>query len=168
MNIRCIAYMLAAALLLGGCSAGVDRAQVADALASAERQAVHLAAFVAATKPAVETLSAAAADQANPETAAAARRMLDAYRAAEAALPAALAAIDQAKARLATLDADGAGKVPWYTVAGGLLLAIVPRVLGALVPPAKPLAEFFADLLWRATATRRQKAADTANPAPKV
>jgi hypothetical protein len=112
-------------------------------------------------------MAAAAADSDNPTAAAAAARILAAYNAARAALPEALAAITTAKDQLAQLEADAAGKVPWWTVAGGLLLTVVPRLLGALIPPAKPLAELAADLLWKATATRRQKQADTP-PAPKV
>jgi len=86
---------------------------------------------------------------------------------AYSALPEALAAITAAKGQLAQLEADSAGKVPWWSVAGGVLLTLAPRLLGALFPPAKPLAELAADLLWKATATRRQKQADTP-PAPKV
>ncbi len=167
MNRLHLAVLLVAALLLGGCS-GIDKERAAAALAAAETQATHLAAFVTATAPQAEALAAAAADSGNPTAAAAAARILSAYEAARAALPEALAAITTAKHQIAQLESDGAGKVPWWSVAGGLLLTMVPRLVGALVPPAKPLAEFAADLLWRVTATKRQKSADLAAQPPKA
>lgn len=152
---RFLPLALLAALLLTGC--GIDKERVAAALATAEHQATNLQAFIAATAPQVEALSAAAADTGNPTAAAAAAKLLAAYEAARAALPATVEAIEAARATLASLEADAAGKVPWYAVAGGLVLTWLPRLAGMLIPALQPLAAAWANLHWNTAATPKQK-----------
>lgn len=156
MRTPLLAVLLLPLLLLTGC--GIDKSRVEAELAQAERTAQNLAAFVAATQPQAEALAALAASADNPTAAAAAAKVLEALRVAQEALPKVNATIEATRTQLATLETDAAGKVPWWSILGSLVL-IVPRVLGG-----GPMAEAIANGLWSLFATKRQKAAD--NPLP--
>lgn len=151
-------------LFLAGCGVDLERAK-AD-LAKLEAQATELRQYIEKNRGAVEQLKALAAATGDKTFAEAAAKIEVAISVAVSKLPEVEATLASSRSNLSQLEADAQGKVPWYTVAGGLFLAIVPRVLGAFVPPAKPLAEFVANLAWNAMATKKQKAEDTA-PAAK-
>ena len=161
------ALLLLPLLLLatGGCSVPLDeyRAQ----LAALEQRAAELQDFVERNAPLLAQLDELASRSGDPAIATAASRLAASVAAARTALPEVTATLQDVRARTAQLEADAAGKVPWWSVAGGLLLALVPRLAGAAVPPLKPIAEILAEWGWRALATRRQQRADAARgPAP--
>ena len=160
--------IIACCLMLSGCEfgSGVDRAQIQAQLDAAAAKTAQIEAFITANKPLVDQLGKLAEETKDPELLAAAAKLRATVEAAMAALPTAKAELDAAKQTLAQLEADAAGKVPWYTVVGGALLWLAPRVIGALVPPAKPVAELVAEFAWKAMATRRQKAADPGSAKP--
>ena len=160
--------IIAFCLLLAGCDASVDRDQVQAQLDAAAAKTAQIEAFIVANQPLLDSLAKLAADTKDPDLIKAADKLRVTVDAAKAVLPTAKAELDAAKQTLAKLEADAAGKVPWWSIAGGILLAVVPRAVGVFFPPLKPAAELAAEWAWTAMATRRQKAADpgSAKPAP--
>jgi hypothetical protein len=160
--------IIACCLLLTGCEfgTGVDRTQIQTQLDAAAAKTAQIEAFIVANQPLLDQLAKLADETKDPDLIKAAEKMRATVNAAKAVLPTAKAELDAAKQTLAQLEADAAGKVPWYTVVGGALLWLAPRVIGALVPPAKPVAEFIAEFAWKTMATRRQKAADPGSAKP--
>jgi hypothetical protein len=146
-----VLLVLAGLLLLPGCG-GVDKARLEADLQTAEQKRQQLAHFVDATEPQLRALLAVATETGDPKLAKAAADVGTALVAAKSALAEVDGVIVAAKASLAQVEADADGKVPWYTVAGGVLLTVLPRVIGAVFPVAKPFAEIVASLLWTATA----------------
>jgi ABC-type transporter Mla subunit MlaD len=158
MRFITIILALWCALILGGCS--VDLEQTRAELAKLEQQSKELRAYIAANQSVMDQLKALAAATGDQTFAAAAEKIQAGISVAVAKLPEVEATLKTSQEKLAQLEKDAAGKVPWYSVAGGLFLAIVPRVLGVLIPGAKPIAELVAEWGWKALATRRQQKAD--------
>lgn len=160
--------IFALCLLLAGCDSGADREQVQMHLTAAATKTAQIEAFITANQPLLDQLAKLAAETKDPDLIKAAEKLRATVEAAKAVLPTAKAELDAAKQTLAKLEADAAGKVPWWSIAGGILLTVVPRAVGAFFPPLKPAAELAAEWAWTAMATRRQKAADpgSAKPAP--
>jgi len=79
------------------------------------------------------------------------------------AVASAQAALELAKAEIPKLEKaleEADQGAPWWTVIGGLVLPWLPR-LASLIPglgiAAEPIARLVAEMLWRTTATRKQK-----------
>ena len=152
----------------GGCASTVDRSAVDAQLTKLEAQATALHDFIATQKPIIDQLTTLATSTGNPQYAATAASIAANVAKAQAALPAVEATIADTKKAVDGMQADAAGKVPWWSVAGGVLLAVLPRVAGALVPPLAPLAEGVANLAWSAMATKRQKDDEAVTAAGKA
>lgn len=158
--------LLALALLgLAGCGS-VDKARFEAQAAVLEAKAGDVAAFLARNGPVLARLDAMAQDTGDAEIARQAASLRAAVEAARAALPEVRAAIAATRDGLAKLEADAAGRVPWYAAAAGIVLPLLPRLLAAVVPlaPFAKLAEIAAEACWALLATRRQKASDLPQP----
>lgn len=146
-----LAVLLLPLLLLTGCG-GVDKARVEAEVAKLETRATELQAFIARTAPVVQQLSALAEATNDQTMRDAAAKVAATVAAAQAALPEVQTAIAATKTHLATLEADAAGKVPWWST-----LAPLAVFLARFVPGVGP---FVAEAAWALLASRRQKAAD--------
>jgi hypothetical protein len=158
MRFITIILALWCALILGGCS--VDLEQARAELGKLEQQSKELRDYIAKNQSVMDQLKALAASTGDQTFAAAAEKIQVGLSVAVAKLPEVEATLKAGQEKLGQLEKDAEGKVPWYSVAGGLLLAIAPRVLGILFPAAKPFAELVAEWGWKALATRRQQQAD--------
>lgn len=162
--------IIACCLFLTGCNGfgSVDRAEVDKALADAAEKVAKMEAFITANQPLLDQLGKLAADTKDPDLIKAAEKLRATVAAAQVALPTAKTELAAARDAVTKLETDAAGKVPWWSMVGGALLLVVPRIVGAVVPPAKPLAELAAEWGWTLMATRRQKKADPGSQEPKV
>lgn len=152
---RHLAVLLMPLLFLAGC-AGVDKSRVEAQVATLEQRASDLQAFIDRNAPLVIQLRDLAAKTQDPTLMDAAAKVAASVAAAQAALPEVRSAITETKAQVAALEADASGKVPWWSIAGGVLLTWAPRIL-AVIPGLQPLAALWANLHWQTSATKAQK-----------
>lgn len=138
-------------LLLTGCGE-VDQARALEQVQTLEAKLAQLRAFIDHNAPVVVQLRAIADQTQDPILIDAADTVAKSVAAAQAALPGVQEAVETTKTELATVQANAAGTVPWWSV-----LAPGAIFLARLIPGVGPVV---ADLAWALLATRRQKAAD--------
>lgn len=151
MSRHLLPLLLLPLLLLTGCGE-VDKARVVAEVATLGQRLADLRAFIDHNAPVVVQLRDLADKTQDPTLIAAADKVAAAVAGAQAALPGVEQAIAATNDQLATLEANAAGKVPWWSV-----LAPGAVFLARLIPGVGPIV---AELAWALLATRRQKAAD--------
>jgi thiamine monophosphate synthase len=159
---RYLLPIIACCLLLAGCSfgTGVDRAELDAQLKAGAEKIAKMEAFIQANKPLLDQLAKLAADTKDPDLIKAAEKLRVTVEAVQAALPTAKAELETVQATVQKLEADAAGKVPWYAIAGGLALHYVPRIAATFIPALAPLAALLANVNWTLSATKAQKDED--------
>jgi hypothetical protein len=159
--------LLALVLMCAGCTEA-DKVRLEQDLTILQTKAEALQSFIDKNQPVIDSLVALAKTSGDPKAAAVAAELATAVAKAQAALPAVEATIADTKKGLAAIQADADGKVPWYYIAGGLFLTVVPRLAAVLFPGAAPIAEVVAEVGWSLMASKKQKLADVGSTPAKA